>query len=164
MDSPARASQPPSEASEIAQEKPVWRGYERYKRKRPRSLVPYDNGVGKLYLFTRAMRWLLPWTMADYPGRQRGIVEALGGRYTLETCRAWLRGNVPMSRVAAGVLADHVEARCKVGMALVEELNAYAAREKARQKRRGVGFRAIDPQTGMDKRGGRVGRKRTKEL
>jgi hypothetical protein len=151
---PAQVAVTPQNRTEI----PDPRGLRSYIRKRPRSLIPYDMNRGPVLLFVRAWRWLLPWTQHDYPGRQKGIVEALGGQYTLNTLREWQKGKKPMSRVAAGLLADVIEARCKLGMILVEELEDYAAKASLRAKA-GPGFRAIDPETGLSGRP-RVGRKR----
>jgi hypothetical protein len=99
----------------------------------------------------------LPWNIADYPGLQKGAVELFGGRYALETMRGWWKGNFPMPKAAALMLADAIRARCEAGERLIAELEAYAVANPP--KRPAVGFRAIDPETGLSGRP-RVGWKR----
>src|ERR1700744_4547478 len=91
-----REKQP--ESLESYRERALANGWQPYVRKRPRSLIPHDKDKGTFFLFSRAVRCLLPWTMHDYPGRQRGMVEALGGRYTLLTLKEWQKGRREMSR------------------------------------------------------------------
>ena len=59
------------------------------------------------------------------------------------------------------MMAAALRSRAKAGMALVEELEAYAVANPP--KRAAPGFRAIDPVTGMDGRP-KIGRRRPKEL
>lgn len=153
---------PDSQTVEKPHEKPPWRGWQGYTRKRPRSLIPYHSVVGTKPLFVRAMGWLLPWGMRDYPGKQIGMVQALAGRYTLGTLLMWSKGRKPMSAIGALALADMIEMRLASGYALERELRAYAA-ERANRPKSGPGFRKVDPVTGMDGRP-KIGRRRAKEV
>lgn len=156
---PPRAKQP--ESLESYREKAKANGWQRYERKHPRSLAPSLKTVGAGRLSKRSLGWVLPWSISDYPGKERGAVELLGGRAALESIRQWNRGNDPMPAWAANLIADAIEQRMKSGAALVEELRSYAASRPARKVT--PGFRFVDPVTGLDKRS-RVGRKRTKEV
>ena len=136
------------------------RGWQSYTRKRPRSLVPTRLGKGTTakLLFVRAVQWILPWSISDYPGVWRGSVELLGGKWTLETVKSYRKGARDLPSEAALMLAGAIRARVIAGLALVAELEAYA--EANPRKKPAPGFRAVDPVTGQDKRGGKVGRKR----
>ncbi len=137
------------------------RGWKRYERKRPRSLIPYGKSISGKPLELRSLRWLLPWTIWDYPGVQAGSMQVLSGRVALETLRSWWKGYHRMPRWAADAIGDAIEARLVVGYALLKELRAYS--DSKPDRRYGPGFRAIDPETGLSGRP-RVGRKKAKEV
>ena len=158
MDSLTRAPHQASKESENRTETRANNGWQRYIRKRPRSLIPPIKTVGGNRISKRSIGWVLPWSIADYPGKQVGAIELLGGKVCLETIRQWNRGNDPLPGWAALVIADAIRSRAKAGLALVAELEAYA--EANPRKKPAPGFRAVDPVTGQDKRGGKVGRKR----
>src|SRR5271155_4370404 len=126
MDSLAREPNQSSEGNSKRMKRPDKRGPRSYARKIPRSLIPRFIPHGNRPLSHRALRWLLPWTIADYPGFERGSLATLSGLYALETLRAWWKGACPMPAVAALMLADAMDARIKAGRALVLELRAYA--------------------------------------
>ena len=158
MDSLVREPAKPPKEPEKPLETANARGWQRYIRKRPRSLIPPIKTIGGNRLSKRSIGWVLPWSIADYPGKQVGAIELLGGKVCLETIRQWNRGNDPLPGWAALVIADAIRSRAKAGLALVAELEAYA--EANPRKKPAPGFRAVDPVTGQDKRGGKVGRKR----
>lgn len=138
--------------------KRAWRGPQMYARKRPRSLTPKHVAHGGKPLAVRGVKWVLPWNIDDYPGLQRGAVELFAGQYALETLRGWWKGNDRLPARAALMLVEAIRARCEAGERLIAELEAYA--EANPRKKPAPGFRAVDPVTGQDKRGGKVGRKR----
>ena len=158
MDQPISTTTRERETAKITVEIPDPRGLRSYVRKRPRSLNPKHIAHGNKPLSIRGVRWVLPWNIDDYPGLQRGAVEVFGGHYALETLRAWWKGNAPMSARGALMLSEAIRARCEAGERLIAELEAYAEANPPRKP--SAGFRALDPITGMDRRGGRVGRKR----
>lgn len=143
-------------------ERPDKYGLRSYTRKRPRSLIPYTMVAGTKPLFVRALAWLLPWSIHDYPGKQRGMVEALGRLYTLETLKMWCKGRKPMSAVGALALAEVISVRLVSGASLVAELRHYAE-IRSKMPRQGPGFRKVDPITGQDGRP-KIGRRRAKEV
>lgn len=108
------------------------------------------------------MRWVLPWTVWDYPGVQAGSLQLLGGRFALETLRSWWKGYGRMPAWAAVALADAIEVRVLAGLDLIAELRLYAA-ERANRPKSGPGFRKVDPVTGMDGRS-KIGRRKAKEV
>jgi hypothetical protein len=136
-------------------------GLRSYVRKRPRSLSPKYIAHGAKPIAVRGTRWVLPWNIDDYPGLQKGAVELFGGRYALETMRGWWKGKQVMPAAAALMLSEAIRARCEAGDRLIAELEAYALANPP--KRPAVGFRAIDPETGLSGRP-KVGRKRAKEV
>lgn len=101
----------------------------------------------------RAVHWLLPWSVEGYPGVRRGVGELLAGRATWDAFKRWRRGERTMPVWFALVLADMIEARCRAGLAIVTELRDYRA-----PIHRNRGAVAVDPATGRDRRGGRIGR------
>jgi hypothetical protein len=120
-------------------------------RKFPRSYVP-PAGAARLTLFARAIDWLLPWSLAHYPGKARGIVDALGGRWSRSTLLTYMKRE-PVSVAAVVAVADLIRARMASGQALIAELEAYADanRDRARRKRE-AGLMRIDPTTGLSGR------------
>jgi hypothetical protein len=101
----------------------------------------------------RAVCWLLPWDLEHYPGRERGLVEALGHRWTLQTLRFYRKCTRPLSVPLALGLAAAIRVRVEAGAALVAELEAYAAANRDRERRkREAGLMRIDPVTGLSGR------------
>lgn len=150
------------ESLESYRERALANGWQSYVRKRPRSLVPYRKGFGAKPLLVRGVQWILPWSISDYPGKLRGSVEVFNGKWALETILSWQKGYRQLPAEAAMMLAAAIKARCEAGAVLIAELETYAA-ERVNRPKSGLGFRKVDPVTGLDKRS-RVGRKRTKEL
>lgn len=151
----------PSQANQTS-ERPDKYGLRSYIRRKPRSLIPHVIPKGTRPLFVRGLSWVLPWTIADYPGIQKGTVDLLGGKVGLETVRSWRKGYRGFPAWAALAIAEAIEVRCRSGYALIEELRAYAAVQALKPKS-GPGFRKVDPVTGMDGRP-KIGRRRAKEV
>lgn len=99
----------------------------------------------------RALDWLFPWESAGYPGVVRGIVELLGKRVTWAAFKHWRRGRRALPKWVADALADHIEAKARIGLEIVAELRAYTPPE-----RKATGFLVIDPVTKT--RSGALGR------
>ena len=125
------------------------RVWPKYIRRTPRSLVPPSTGGIASYdtLMSRALSWVLPWSLSTYPGVSRGAAELLSGAATRHAIRAWRRGQNPMPRWAAEMLAGYIRARLASGQALLAELESYQPPE-----RKPGGFCRVDPATGRDAR------------
>lgn len=123
----------------------------RHARKHPRTIAPPLLPTRDT-LADRAIRWLLPWTMDSYPGRQRGIVEILNGAVGWYAVRGWKTGRRTLPTWAARRVAEAIETRCMHGWALVQELRSYADVADA-TPRKLHGFCAVDESTGADRRG-----------
>lgn len=102
----------------------------------------------------RALGWVLPWELHDYPGREHGVSQLLQGRVKPGTVRQW-RNRDRMPAWARVIVADYIEARCRAGLAIVDELRAVV--DPPRPLR---GFCVVG-KDGRDKRG-RVGKRRAK--
>ena len=111
-------------------------------------LYPFRYGT----LLDRAVRWLLPWELREYPGLNRGASEALP-EVAASTLFAVRRGRRRLMPHVAAHLADMIEADCARGMALVAELRAVEAEPNRVPK----GFREV-----KDWGDGRVGDKRNR--
>jgi hypothetical protein len=121
-------------------------------RRFPRSYVPRRLS-DRTDVVNQAACWLLPWDLEHYPGRERGLVEALDGRWTLETLRIYRKGARALSVPLALGLAAAIRVRVEAGAALVAELEAYAAANRDRERRkREAGLMRIDPMTGLSGR------------
>jgi hypothetical protein len=127
-----------------------WRRLHFVPRQIPRSYVPRTlKGRGR-WLFRRAVRWLLPWELIDYPGVYRGASEALG--LTVETVRAYTKRS-ELSGPVALALREAIRVRVEAGQALMAELDAIVARgDQARRRQREAGFMHVDPDTGLSGR------------
>ena len=136
------------------------RGYVKHIRKFARSVIPLRKTRVREGLGSRAMDWILPWGISDYPGKQRGLAQLLGVQ-SIETVRSWVKGHRQPPRWALLALARYIEARCLAGLALVAELEAEAG--KAKPRRGGQGFTKVDPVTGLDGRP-KSGRRKVREL
>jgi hypothetical protein len=109
-------------------------------------------------LFDRALCWSWPWTRRGYPGLRRGLLASLPGSYTWPAVRHWRTGRTPIPAAVADAMAAQVEARCEAGLALVAELRAHAAAQRA-MSRPARGCCQVDASTGRDRRGNwRAGR------
>jgi hypothetical protein len=92
--------------------------------------------TGRNTLGERAVRWFLPWTVRNYPGVRRGMVELLGRRVTYSAIKGWRTGRRPMPAWVASVMADTIRARCRAGAELATELEEWAQhREKIEAQR-----------------------------
>ena len=82
--------------------------------------------TGRNTLGERAVRWILPWTVRNYPGVRRGMVELLGRRVTYSAIKGWRVGRRPMPAWVASVVADSICERCRAGTDLAAELKEWA--------------------------------------
>jgi hypothetical protein len=112
--------------------------------------------MGRYTLSERALTWFLPWTVRNYPGLRRGLVQLFGLHVSYSGIKGWRSGRRSMPDWAAATLANMIEARCRTGMDIVAELRAYRAPEKRRS-----GFCTVGPD-GSDKRN-RIGQQRPRE-
>jgi hypothetical protein len=87
--------------------------------------------TGRNTLCERAARWILPWTVRNYPGVRRGLVELMGMHVTYSAIKGWRTGRRPLSRWAADTMASTIRARCRKGLELAAELDEWA-RQRAR--------------------------------
>ena len=87
--------------------------------------------TGRDTLCDRAARWILPWTVRNYPGVHRGLVESMGMHVTYSAIKGWRTGRRPLSRWAACAMATTIRARCRKGLELATELEEWA-RQRAR--------------------------------
>ena len=124
----------------------------KYIRRVPRSLTPPSKHC-HASLMSRALSWILPWSLSSYPGIFRGAAELLGGAASTPAIKSWRRGERPMPRWVAEMLAGYIRARLASGQALLAELESYQPPE-----RKPGGFCRVDPVTGRDKRN-RTGKK-----
>lgn len=99
-------------------------------------------------LAERAIRWILPWTVRSYPGLRRGIVELLGHRVTFSAVRGWRTERRTMPATMAELMADFIESRSRAGLALVDELRAYAATHRAKPQT-GLGWQVVRERDGV---------------
>jgi hypothetical protein len=75
----------------------------------------------------RATAWCYPWNIHSYPGHIAGIMAILGKPISVSLLYYWKKTDrVPVW--AAERLADYIEARCRVGFALVDELRDHIKR------------------------------------
>lgn len=104
---------------------------------RTRSFVPLHPSLFGT-LLDRAVRWLLPWELREYPGLGLGSTEMLPdlSHYTV---LAYRKGTRRLAPRVAGQVADMIEAECNRGLALVDELRKV----QAEPNRVPAGFRAV---------------------
>lgn len=105
------------------------------------------NPIGK------ALCWLYPWDAWSYPGLIAGVMWLLRGRATWGAVKHWRDGRRRVPEWAATVLADYIEARASLGLAIVAELRQI----KDPLVRKPRGWQIVDPATGLN-RAYRVGR------
>lgn len=114
-----------------------------------RSVIPPKLTVYSDNLLTRGYHWLLPWTVRTYPGLRKGVESLLGVSW--KAIVLWRSGKASFPPARALMLAEAIEGRCRSGLALVEELRAYAAVTPGRGQK-STGFCVVDAVTGRDKR------------
>jgi hypothetical protein len=98
-----------------------------------------------------ALVWLIPWEARNYPGASRGARTLLGKVWSREALWAWSAGRRRAPPHVALALAAEIEARSRAGLALAERLRAEAEAWRPFD-RSGIGFLAIDPDTGRNRR------------
>ena len=82
-------------------------------------------------LYNRVASWIATWDTRGYPGRTRIMRSVIGYRRTYSTTRKWGLGLSQIPAWAAGMLAEHIEARCELGLALARELREHQAAMEA---------------------------------
>ncbi len=102
------------------------RAWPKYTRQRERSLAATAKLVSD-DIGHRASIWVLPWSIDNYPGIRRGILELLGNAWTWSAARHWRSGRRRMPVLAAQRFRDYIAGRCEQGLALVAELDKYIA-------------------------------------
>lgn len=107
-----------------------------------------------------ACAWLLPWPAQNYPGRIRGIRQALGDRVGHAAIDRWRYAKSPVPLWALERLLVLVSERLRVGREIEGRLMEAIAERKAR-KRKPFGLEIIDEATGLPKYRNRVGRRRS---
>jgi hypothetical protein len=98
-----------------------------------------------------ACAWLLPWECDNYPGILRGIRGALGRAWHRSTLRAWRNGRQRTPPEVLLRLAVEIERRCTEGKAIATALRDEAGAWRPFDRSH-LGFLAVDPETGRDKR------------
>jgi hypothetical protein len=106
------------------------RGLRNHLRRGPRTFAPPPL-TGRETVCERAARWILPWTVRNYPGVRRGLVELMGMHVTYSAIKGWRTGRRPLPRWAAETMATTIRARCRKGLELAAELDDWA-RQRAR--------------------------------
>ena len=97
--------------------------------------------TGRDTLCERAVRWILSWTVRNYPGVHRGMVQLLGMHVTYSAIKGWRMGRRPLPGWAADTMATTIRARCRKGLELADELDEWACQrarteEKQRESKR----------------------------
>jgi hypothetical protein len=72
----------------------------------------------------RAAEWCLPWSIFSYPGHLRGIRTILGREVPNSSFHRW-KWHDNMPRWACERLLTYIEARCRIGLALCDELRDH---------------------------------------
>jgi hypothetical protein len=103
------------------------RGRFTYTRKIPRSYVP--RFIEHINTTTeRAITWLLPWNIDDYPGKMRGICEIVRG-WKYHSIKHWRDGKRHAPVEALDMLIAALRSRLESGQLVLEAL--YREREEA---------------------------------
>ena len=115
-------------------------GLHKYLRRGSRAFAPAPL-TGRDTLCERAVRWILPWTVRNYPGVHRGMVQLLGMHVTYSAIKGWRMGRRPLPGWAADTMATTIRARCRKGLELADELDEWACQrarteEKQRESKR----------------------------
>lgn len=98
-----------------------------------------------------ALAWIMPWDADNYPGRYRGIVTLLGKRWCRSALWRWSTGAQRTPPNVLLALAVEIERRCEIGLAIAAQLRAEADAWRPFDRSQ-LGFLAIDPETGRNKR------------
>lgn len=102
------------------------------------------------HVVDRAACWLLPWSVHNYPGRNRGLAQLLGFSVaSASSHRAWI-GRARLER-----LASEIERRSEIGLRLAAELRSEVERKRRVGRPRGL---QIIGEDGMRKHQARRGR------
>lgn len=105
----------------------VRRARQRYIRKVPKSYVP--RSFAHLNNATeRAISWLLPWNIDDYPGKMRGMCEIVRG-WKYHSIKHWRDGRRHPPVEALDMMISALRSRLESGQLVLEAL--YREREDA---------------------------------
>ncbi len=105
----------------------AWRARRKYHPSQHRTIAPPSLLGRGGSLGDRVTRWILPWTLRQYPGFKSGISELLGYYWSWSAIRDWRTGRHNMPKMAAQRFRDYIAGRCEQGLALVAELDKYIA-------------------------------------
>lgn len=109
---------------ETVETRPARRAYQKYIRKFPRSIAARQLSEHETLSY-RAVYWLLPWGLIDYPGIRRGIVELTGIPWG--TIKDYRNGRRHLTARVARIFIDIIRSRCEAGQAIIAELEAIEA-------------------------------------
>jgi len=123
------------------------RGQENYLKPSRRTLAPPPL-TERDTLVEHAVRWILRWTVRNYPGVRRGIVELFGGRASYSAIKGWRTGRRRMPADYAELLGRYIRTRAERGLELAKELDDYAAKRRA-EPRRPRGFEVVRERDGI---------------
>lgn len=98
-----------------------------------------------------ALAWLIPWDADNYPGIIRGARTLLGRVWDSATLWRWRMGRTRAPPDVALALAVEIEKRCEVGMAIAAQLRCEVDAWRPFDRSH-IGFLAVDPATGQNKR------------
>ena len=118
---------------------------------RQRRTYRNQRSTEKLSTVGLALVWCLPWTRENYPGAERGARSLLGRAWSDTVLWRWTYGHGRAPPAVSLALAAEIEARSRAGLALAERLRAEAEAWRPFD-RSGIGFLAIDPDTGRNRR------------
>ena len=92
--------------------------------------------TGRNTLVERAVRRILPWTVRNYPGVRRGMVQLLGNHVTYSAIKGWRTGRRHMSAAYVEVFAHSIRSRAERGLALAQELEQWAQHRRQEEDAR----------------------------
>jgi len=94
----------------------------------PRKRQPFPNveNLSSRPLMFRAFHWVCPWRRDNFPGLSAVICATVGGFVPRSTSDGWRFATNGPPIWAARSVADQIHARAMAGLALAEELRAYA--------------------------------------
>ena len=98
-----------------------------------RRAVPSLDIKSCLYLSERAIRYHVPWTIPEYPGRERWVASALSRQIDRQTVLTWMRGRAPLPSWAARDLLAAMEARLALGAEIAADLRRYILERDERE-------------------------------
>lgn len=118
-------------------ESPSARHARQLARRHPIELICATSGSPLPHHLTAdTVRWLAPWDVRHYPGRQRVVIAALGRWVTPQTVNHWRsRCGILLPSWAARAWSAAIKLRCEAGLAIAAQLDAHADAMDARPPR-----------------------------